>query len=384
MRKNKILLFGLIFFAPLYFSCLWDNDTLEMESQKFPELIDVVAGNFLRHSDAFYKWRIVDRRKQLSNTPDSLVLIDDLAVSHIKLNQNKKAISILKDQLNIDSNRYETLANLGTAYIHDNELEQGVKYIERAIEINPNAHFGREKYQKYVAEYLIKKKYKKGQPICNYPKDANDRSKQNFYAYILKQEGIKPFDKSEEKYRTEAVEGIVGMMKFGNFDSPVLLECLGDILIGTGYGDKETDLSSIIFQHLDNVFHKNEWSILLQSNSMVKRDYARNFKSYSTYLNKKLDSVLALGNQKFDVIQKDEREWIASGLNPELEFGYKYYGKERPKKVTEPIVKTDNSNQKDTLNQEIEKNDSFLTTLIISILGAIVVLVIVLYIFKRK
>jgi hypothetical protein len=311
-------------------------------------------------------------------------LIDDLAVSYIKLDQNEKAIQILLKQLQNDSLRYETLANLGTAYIHHFKFKKGLTFINKAIEINPEAHFGREKYQKYVVEYLIEKKYKKGSPICNHPKDAHERSQHNFYAFLLKKEKIKPFDKKEEFHRKNAIIGITGMMKFGNFDSPILLECLGDILIGTGYGDKETDLSSLVFQHLDNTIHNNQWKQLLQSNSMVKKDYVRNFKAYSTFLNQKLDSALALGNQKFSEIQRNEKTWLASGLNPELEFGYKYYGKEKKQKKLKQSPKTEKATtQKHSITDE-SSNNSFYTTLIISILGGLVLLIFILLLTKKR
>ena len=53
---------------------------------------------------------------------------------------------------------YETRANLGTFYIHAGELEQGVEQIELAIEINPDAHFGREIYQKHLVNYVLTRK----------------------------------------------------------------------------------------------------------------------------------------------------------------------------------------------------------------------------------
>ena len=33
----------------------------------------------------------------------------------------------------------------------------------------------------------------------------------------------------------KAITGVLGMMKFGNHDSPVLLEALGDLLVSRGY-----------------------------------------------------------------------------------------------------------------------------------------------------
>ncbi len=47
-----------------------------------------------------------------------------------------------------------TLANLGTLYLHSGNASRGKELIARAIAINPDAHFGREKYQLWLAEYI--------------------------------------------------------------------------------------------------------------------------------------------------------------------------------------------------------------------------------------
>ena len=44
-----------------------------------------------------------------------------------------------------DFGRYETHANLGSFLVHSGRLEEGVAELQKAIEINPDAHFGREK-----------------------------------------------------------------------------------------------------------------------------------------------------------------------------------------------------------------------------------------------
>lgn len=51
--------------------------------------------------------------------------------------------------------RYETAANLGTFYLHAGIFKKVLAYIEKALKINPDAHFGREKYQKLLVEYII-------------------------------------------------------------------------------------------------------------------------------------------------------------------------------------------------------------------------------------
>ena len=142
-KKYKILLFlGTIMLYNI--ACLWDKDTLRMEKRQFPSTLELITGKFLRHTPEFYYWRIQQRTKQLTGTLADSLLYDDLAVAYSKLGNDEKAIEIMMKQDSIAPNRYETYANLGTFYIHDGKLRDGLIYISKAIEINPNAHFGRE------------------------------------------------------------------------------------------------------------------------------------------------------------------------------------------------------------------------------------------------
>ena len=50
-----VLLLGI---APGADACVWDRDTLAMETRAFPTALDVMTGHFLRHSDGLYAWRV--------------------------------------------------------------------------------------------------------------------------------------------------------------------------------------------------------------------------------------------------------------------------------------------------------------------------------------
>ena len=152
------LLMAVLCTGPWAVACLWDWDTRSMEERQFPDTLSLITGGFLRHSPEFYDWRIEQRREQIEEQPDKLELYDDLAVAYEKTGNTAKAIEIAEELLQRAADRYETLANLGTFYIHHGELERGVEYIDKALQINPDAHFGRERYQKYVVEYLLSKR----------------------------------------------------------------------------------------------------------------------------------------------------------------------------------------------------------------------------------
>ncbi len=155
-------------------ACLWDTDTLAMERQKFPETLELITGQFLRHSPEFYRWRVEDREKRIAVEPNRLELYDDLAVAYDKLGEHQKAIETILAKEKLKPGLYETYANLGTFYIHSGQLEEGLKHIDKAIEINPDAHFGREKYQRLLVEYVLMKRSKgvSGLPLADAQQDS--------------------------------------------------------------------------------------------------------------------------------------------------------------------------------------------------------------------
>ncbi|MEM7557766.1 MAG: hypothetical protein AAF394_01460 [Planctomycetota bacterium] len=104
-------------------ACMWDYETLSMERERFPETYELIAGHFVRHSDAYYRWRIADReaKPQDQRTP---LDYDDIAVAFDKLGQHEKAIETIRAKMERwpDERRYESEANLGTFHIHAGRL----------------------------------------------------------------------------------------------------------------------------------------------------------------------------------------------------------------------------------------------------------------------
>jgi len=211
-------------------ACLWDYDTLEMERKQFPQIAELISGKFLRHSKAFYAWRIKDRLARLETAPNDVTLYDDLAVAYDKTGQHEKAIETILKAQDIEPDRYETLANLGTFHIHNGDLETGLGFIEKAIEINPDAHFGREVYQKRLVEYVLEKQGDGPlpQPMSNEEARFGRRGFARFVMFKQTGDG----DGTDANGEIDkAVKGVSGMMHFGHHDSPVLLEALADLLM---------------------------------------------------------------------------------------------------------------------------------------------------------
>ncbi len=164
-------------------------------------------------------------------------------ISYSKIGNHKKAINIILKKDSITPKLYKTYANLGTFYIHDGNFKKGIEYIDKAIKINPKAHFGREIYQRRLAEYILGK-MKNGKialPLSNtFSEHQEDliglEESNNFYSFLAN----KHKDKLEDvlfgkrlpyKIVNEAIIGVMGMMKFGNYNSPLLLEASRDLLM---------------------------------------------------------------------------------------------------------------------------------------------------------
>jgi tetratricopeptide (TPR) repeat protein len=170
-------------------ACLWDWDTLQMERRRFPGTLEIITGEFVRHSPAYYEWRIQDRTKRMRSPEEDPALADDLAVAYSKLGRHVEAIALLEQVLAAHPDRYESLANLGTIHMLAGDLKVGKEYVDRAIVINPNAHFGREKYQSLLAEYFLTQR-KSPHPAAQWPGIAHPKGQVHGFAkFVLEKAG---------------------------------------------------------------------------------------------------------------------------------------------------------------------------------------------------
>lgn len=228
--------------AALVPACIWDHDTIKMERSRFPTALELITGKFLRHSPEFYRWRIEDRLKKLETDPNDVRALDDLAAAYDKTGQHDRAIEVAHSIEKIQPGRYETAANLGTFLIHAGRLEEGLEHIERAIEINPDAHFGREVVQKQLVEYVLARRASGAtMPLATVvvPKDEDGHAalhlkvKDSFVSFLRTAKKASSGNEGAALHLIEldaAIKGVLGMMRFGTHSSPVLLEALGFLL----------------------------------------------------------------------------------------------------------------------------------------------------------
>jgi tetratricopeptide (TPR) repeat protein len=305
---------------------LWDYDTLKQERARFPDTLELITGKFLRHSPEFYEWRIKDRQQKLKTDPKNPSLYDDLAVAYAKTGQYAKAIATMEALERIAPGRYETYSNLGTFHFLAGDIAKALPLIDTALAINPDAHFGREKYQRWLGDYLLVGDKKKG------GKDGFARFLEGQIGRELKQEDV-----------SEAVKAVLGMMRFANHENPVLLSALADLLkldeygstreidakrlavraiLKEGYSVKDRTFSPEAIQRAKDVllFHYRHGRT---TEELTVEEVASRFKE-----------ELADAETWYAELRTKEIGWINSGMNPEVEFDKLYT--EAPQLPDEP------------------------------------------------
>ena len=310
---------------PFLLACLWDYDTIAMERARFPSALELITGKFVRHSDAYYHWRVQDRLAKLKTRSDDLALRDDLAVAYDKLKQHPLAIDTITKSLELQPERYETLANLGTFHIHAGNFEKGLDYIKQAIAINPDAHFGREVYQQLVVEYVLLRQQSRGEePLLPLRETRASAPHPGGFVRFLHEnrKGSNP-----EQEISAAIQGILGMMRFGDHRSPVLLEILGDLL--TGEDDERDNKQLAARAYLQAAagtaprIQRQYEGFAAQTLSLQLIDGNSNESFEKVKL--QLDSEVAEAKHWFQAVVSDEQRWIAAGIDVDAAFSKKYF-----------------------------------------------------------
>lgn len=224
MRRSArtFQLLAVTMFSPWLVACLWDRDTLAEEAKERSSELEVLVGWFDRYPAEYYSMRLERVREELMANPGKLDLYDDAAVALDRLHRSdeavemmarkKAALDALPDSGKKQTHQYRYLANLGTFHAHrwvrrrheqgkenDRDLELAEKYISEAIELNPEAHFGREKYQLYTIQWLQ-------------PARSRARLEGSVWSTLLVMMPDDVVDPAEAK---EMAQGLSGMVRLG-------------------------------------------------------------------------------------------------------------------------------------------------------------------------
>jgi hypothetical protein len=255
-RRSR-LPFALAFIAPLLLGaiapaavCLWDRDTLGKEASKSPGVVEAVTGRFERQPARYYEMRLATVAREIEAGATALGLFDDAGVACDRLDRHDEAIAwMAKKRVALDEaaargatdahHEYTYLANLGTFHAHRwlkggasrddlDDLVRGRDLIAAAIELNPDAHFGRERWQLMALDFLI------APPA---PIDAQSSRKIPVtFLPLTDDPWLGRKDLAKNGY-ADAVEGLVGLITLGNaWESVDVFQALELALIDRGEG----------------------------------------------------------------------------------------------------------------------------------------------------
>jgi tetratricopeptide (TPR) repeat protein len=148
-------------------------------SFRFAMVQDIIHERFAKHGQAHYRERDRITREALQRlAPDDssgFALLDDLGTGLERLGRSDEAVAVMRDKLARQQangltgrDLYTSYANLGTFLIHGSfpkaasgnasakaRCQEGVALIRKSVEVNPEAHFGREQWQAAIAEFLL-------------------------------------------------------------------------------------------------------------------------------------------------------------------------------------------------------------------------------------
>ncbi|WZO99886.1 hypothetical protein EP7_001500 [Isosphaeraceae bacterium EP7] len=176
--RRTLTAIAVLFGLPLSVAaCLWDRDTPADEARGMPEVVAVLTGRFERNPPLFYEMRLARVSAHLRDLPQDLAGYDDAGVACDRLGRGEEAVEWMEKkraQLEtldaslpaVKEHWYRLHANLGTFLVHGwarqgadrskiSEVKAARDEIVRALEINPNAHFGREKSQLLALTWIV-------------------------------------------------------------------------------------------------------------------------------------------------------------------------------------------------------------------------------------
>lgn len=310
-------------------ACLWDYDTLRQERSRFPEVLELITGKFLRHSPEFYEWRIRDRLEKLKADPDNLHFHDDLAVAYSKVGRTNDAIATMEAKEKLKPGVYETYSNLGTFYILAGDFEKGLPYIDKALAINPEAHFGREKYQKWLVEHALTKRDKEGK--ISFPLHAADKPHGgNFLWYLDEKLHGSAIHTTSSDEVAAAINGVLGMMRFADYANPLLLEALGDLLLHMDHGgDNNSGQRLAARAYLQASYQMKDPAAResyrkLANEALMLQKGSRGLTDPHPNIEDDFRAELAEADQWYSELREQELSWIRDRKNADEEFDRLY------------------------------------------------------------
>lgn len=293
-----LLFFFLISLSNPTLACLNDRDTLGEEARGLPDLMKVITGRFERNPPLYYEMRITRVTQELEQHPERLSDYNDIAVAYDRVGRDDDAIEWLGlkrqylDRLprtdpGFDEEWYTYWANIGTCRVHRwiragadqtkiGEVVRSRNEILEALKIKPDAHFGREKYQVRVMEWIID------------PEDPG-ASGMSALGWKIMEGGGK---------RTDMIRGLSGLIVLGNaWESPDIFIALADL---NGMGHKTKHLEYLCRLRARELESKGHHSLVPSGNARSANAVSRSWSEDS-----------AIDEKEYRTLRREADTWQA-------------------------------------------------------------------------
>jgi tetratricopeptide (TPR) repeat protein len=140
--------------APRARACGWDSESYHAEAKSLPCVYNAVTGTYPRHTPSYFETRAVAADAALAWAPDYAPALDDKGLALMKMGRLDEARAVMERRARLAPDAYAAHANLGTLYTFTGDYDLALAEIDRAMKIEPAAHFGRENYHRKLVEYL--------------------------------------------------------------------------------------------------------------------------------------------------------------------------------------------------------------------------------------
>jgi hypothetical protein len=144
-----------VFFCFNAGACIWDAQSMWHEKLRNHDLSKAILGEkpALENTNQL---RATIKSLEANRRENDAGWWNNLAGAHLRLNEPQAAVTLLKPVVEKFPNDYGIHANLGTAYHLLGRYKDAEREIACDLEINPNAHFGLEKYHLALLQYLCR------------------------------------------------------------------------------------------------------------------------------------------------------------------------------------------------------------------------------------
>lgn len=139
------------------YACGWDWETFAAEAARLPCVSDLVIGAFATHTPEYYETTVQATDLALAWAPYYAEALDAKGMALVHLGRHADAEPVLRARALAAPDAYASHANLGTLFTFNGQYGPAIEHVDKALALEPKAHFGREKYHRALLVFIQNK-----------------------------------------------------------------------------------------------------------------------------------------------------------------------------------------------------------------------------------